>query len=73
MAIWKLLKRLLLISVICAIGISSCKSQTKYEEQSLPELPFAYDLQEAIDQVLLAYQDYGLGISAAVLLGNTLK
>jgi len=68
MVIWKLLRKLLLISVICAIGNVSCNSLTKYEEQSLPELPFAYDLQEAIDQVLLAYPDYDLGISAAVIM-----
>lgn len=64
---WKLLKRLLLISVICIIGNSSCNSQPGYKEQCLPELSFTQELQEAIDQVLITHSDYDLGISAAVL------
>ena len=49
------------------MGISACSSFTIQNEPDLPELPYTKDLQEAIDQVLLAYTDYGLGISAAVL------
>ncbi len=67
MMIWKLLKRLFLISVICAIGNASCKARTSYEDDSLPELPFAHELQGAIDRVLSAYPNYGLGISAAAI------
>lgn len=63
-SICKLLKRLLLISMICALGLSSCNPG----EQDLPELPYAQDLQGAIDRVLAAYPEYELGISAAVLL-----
>ena len=67
MLIWKLLKRLLLISIICLIGNASCNTKMGYEDPNLPELSFARDLQEAIDQVLLSYSDYDLGISAAVI------
>ncbi len=63
----KFLKRLVLISFICTIGNASCNAKISDEEQSLPELPFVHALQEAIDQVLLAYPDYDLGISAAVI------
>ena len=63
---WKLLKRLLLISSICAVGNAACNSSISTEEPNLPELPFAGDLQEAIDQVLLDYPEHELGISAAV-------
>jgi D-alanyl-D-alanine carboxypeptidase len=68
MIIWKLLKRLFLISAICAIGNASCNTNISYEDDNFPELSFAHDLQEAIDQVLLAYPDYDLGISAAVIM-----
>ena len=67
MVSWKALKRLSLISIICIIGNASCNSQPIYKEQSLPELPYAQELQEAIDQVLITHSDYDLGISAAVL------
>lgn len=67
MKIWKLLKSLVLISVICAIGNASCNPKISDEEDSLPELSFAPELQAAIDGVLLAYPDYALGISAAVI------
>jgi D-alanyl-D-alanine carboxypeptidase len=67
MIIWKLLKRFLLIGVICAIGTNSCNTQKSYEDDDLPELSYSRDLQEAIDQVLLTYSDYDLGISAAIL------
>ena len=67
MIIQKLLKRLWLISIICAFGNSTCNTIIKYSEYSRPELPFSQDLQDAIDQVLSLYPDYGLGISAAVI------
>lgn len=63
----RLLKRLVLIGVICALGIPSCSTRPSYEDDGFPELPFAQELQEAIDQVLQAYPDNELGISAAVL------
>ncbi len=64
---WKFIFRLVIIIVACTMGISSCRSFTLDKEPDLPELPYAYGLQEAIDQVLLAYPDYDLGISAAVI------
>jgi D-alanyl-D-alanine carboxypeptidase len=62
-----LLLSLLFICFICVAGTVSCDTKISYEEQNLPELSFADDLQEAIDRVLLAYPDYDLGISAAVI------
>ena len=67
MVIWKLLNRLLLVSVICSIGNTSCNTKTSYEDDRLPEVSYARELQDAIDLVLLAYPDYDLGISAAIL------
>jgi D-alanyl-D-alanine carboxypeptidase len=55
-----------LIGIICIIGNSSCNSQSGYTEQILPELSYAVELQKAIDQVLLQYPEYDLGVSAAV-------
>jgi hypothetical protein len=52
---WKFIFRLAIITVACTIGISSCRSFTLHKEPDLPELPYANDLQEAIDQVLFAY------------------
>jgi D-alanyl-D-alanine carboxypeptidase len=63
----KLLNGIILIGFICIIGNSSCNSTARSEEPSLPELTYVHELQEAIDQVLLSYPDYDLGISAAVL------
>ena len=60
------LKRLLLMSLICVIGIFSCKSRIADQEQNLPNLPFTGELQEGIDQVLSDYPGHELGISAAV-------
>lgn len=68
MIIWNLLKRFLLITVICAVLNASCDTKISDKDDSLPELSFAHELQEAIDQVLLAYPDYDLGISAAVIM-----
>jgi D-alanyl-D-alanine carboxypeptidase len=62
---WKRLKRFLLISVICTIGFSSCKTEVSNDD-SLPELSFSQELQEAIDKFILMHPDYELGISAAV-------
>ena len=67
MMVWKSLKSYLLMSIICSFGMMNCNSQPSYKEQSLPELPFSQELQDAIDQVLNTYSDYDLGISAAVL------
>jgi D-alanyl-D-alanine carboxypeptidase len=67
MAIWKLMKRLLLISVICSTGNAACNTKPDYEDQSHPELPYTHELQDAIDQVLSWYPEYDLGISAAVI------
>lgn len=64
---WRPVYRLLVITTFCAVGISSCNSLTLHKEPDLPELPYANNLQEVIDQVLLANPDYDLGISAAVL------
>jgi hypothetical protein len=66
MANWDLPKTILLIGVICLIGCTSCGSNTDRREENLPELAFAHDLQTAIDEVLSAYPEYQLGISAAV-------
>ena len=66
MARMKFPKGLIWISLICTIANLSCNSTVKHEEQSLPELPFAHELDEAINQVLSAYPAYDLGISAAV-------
>jgi D-alanyl-D-alanine carboxypeptidase len=49
------------------MGISSCGLFPLDKEIDLPELPYTNNLQKAIDQVLLAYLEYDLGISAAVL------
>ena len=68
MILGKILKSLLLIIVISAIGNTSCNPQISVEDNSVPELLFAHDLQQAIDQVLLSYPDYDLGISAAVIM-----
>lgn len=62
-----LLYKLLITTITWALAISACNSLTLHKEPDLPELPYAKDLQEAIDQVLLANPDYDLGISAAVL------
>jgi D-alanyl-D-alanine carboxypeptidase len=67
MVSWKLLRSSLLISLIWVIVISSCKGKKHDEELNLPEPSFTDELQEAIDQVLSAYPDHNLGISAAVI------
>lgn len=67
MAIGQLPKRLLLTAILFAIGSASCSPKASHEDDNLPELPYAQELQEAIDEVLSAYPDYDLGISAAVL------
>jgi CubicO group peptidase (beta-lactamase class C family) len=67
MITWKLLKSLLLISGICVIGNASCSTKINYKDESLPEFSYTHELQEAIDQVLLSYPDYDLGISTAVI------
>jgi CubicO group peptidase (beta-lactamase class C family) len=67
MIIQKFLKMLMMICCIGSIGYSSCNPHANHEEQSLPKLLFASELQEAINQVLAAYSDYKLGISAAVI------
>ena len=51
-----------LLSFICVLGNASCT-----EQHFLSELPYAKELQEAIDQVWLAYPDYDLGVSAAII------
>ena len=64
---WKFVGRLVLISVICYVGICSCRPITSHQESSSSELPFASELLGAINQVLPVKQNnYGLGISAAV-------
>ncbi len=57
-----------LISVICLLGYCLCSCDTFHAEPVLPTLPYAHELQAAIDQVLQANQgDHDLGISAAVI------
>jgi len=68
MAGQKFLKILILAGLTCTIGYSACDAKIRQEEQSLPELPFADQLQGAIDQVLLDHPDHDLGISAAVIM-----
>ena len=68
MVIGKILKNLLQLGIIFAIGNASCNAKINYQDDNLPELAYTDELQEAIDQVLLAYPDYQLGISAAVLI-----
>lgn len=63
---WKLLISFLFLNIICAAISVSCKSTTQ-EASNLPEIPYAGDLQSAIDQVLSEYPEYELGISAAVI------
>lgn len=53
---------ILLIGFICVIGNASCN-----EKHFLSKLPYSKELQEAIDHVLLAYPDYDLGVSAAII------
>ena len=53
---------LLAVSCICLFGNVSCSG-----EASLPELPYSQELQEAIDQVVSAYQEHEFGISAAII------
>ena len=53
---------ILLIGFTCVIGNSACTKQ-----HSFSELPYSKELQEAIDQVWLAYPDYDLGVSAAII------
>ena len=53
---------LLAVSCICLIGNVSCSG-----EANLPELPYSQELQEAIDQVVSAYQEHEFGISAAII------
>jgi D-alanyl-D-alanine carboxypeptidase len=68
MVIWKLLRTLVLTSIICAVGTCSCSFSQVPEEASLPELPYASKLQEAIDQALQTDRgSHELGISAAVV------
>jgi D-alanyl-D-alanine carboxypeptidase len=67
MTIWKRFKRFLLISTIFTIGIASCTTKVNNEDDILPELSFAQELQEAIDKFILMHPDYELGISAAVI------
>ncbi len=59
------IKRITIFWLICIISVAgnvSCSGET-----SLPELSYAPELQEAIDQVLLAYSEYHLGVSAAII------
>ncbi len=65
---WKSIYRVVIITVACTTGISSCRSFTLHREPDLPELPIAYALQDAIDQALQTNRnDHELGISAAVI------
>ncbi|NIM94528.1 MAG: serine hydrolase [Anaerolineales bacterium] len=59
--------RLLLI-IYCALGFSACNVINLESEADLPDLPYALDLQSAIDQVLIDNPvDHPLGLSAAVI------
>ena len=62
----QLLKRLWLICLICTFGSTACISNIGLEGASQPELAFGADLQKALDQVLIEYTEYDVGISAAV-------
>ncbi|NIS83083.1 MAG: serine hydrolase [Anaerolineales bacterium] len=63
---WFLLLTAIFICLNCSRG-----PNTSQEQESLPELAFAQELQEAIDQALLAGQgDHDLGISAAVIVAG---
>lgn len=64
---YKIIRGLLLTGLICTFAIVACHEKTRGAEDSLPELPFAQDLQAAIEGVLSAYPQDELGISAAVL------
>ena len=52
----------LLIGSISVIGNASCNAKRK-----LAELPYSKELQAAVDQVLLAYSDFDLGVSVAII------
>ena len=53
---------ILLIGFLHVIGNASCN-----ETRKLTELPYSKNLQEAINQVLLTYPDFDLGISVAII------
>lgn len=63
---WRLLQRLLLINFVCIIAVCSCKRITRNAESSAAALPFASELQAALDQVVSKASNYPIGISAAV-------
>lgn len=59
----------LLLSVILGLAGCSPPAELPPEQAAVPELPFAQELQKALDRSLSASQgDYDLGISAAVSL-----
>jgi D-alanyl-D-alanine carboxypeptidase len=66
MTIIKLLKGCLLLSAIFLIGSAACNMNNSQGQNGLPVLSFSNELQQAIDQVMLEYAEYDLGISAAV-------
>lgn len=57
-----------LIGIIFGLVTSSCVSRGQEENVTGSALPFAGDLQNAIDQVLAQNPDYDLGISATAVL-----
>jgi D-alanyl-D-alanine carboxypeptidase len=60
--------KLLTVAFVCLAGIASCRTLESNEEPDLTQLPFAHDLQGAIEQVLHTTQEQDeLGISAAVI------
>jgi D-alanyl-D-alanine carboxypeptidase len=69
MAVLKSLNKLVLIGIIGYIAVNCSRSpNTPREESILPGLPFASELQDAINQALPSGQDQPeLGISAAVI------
>ena len=66
---WKFLGNCVLLCLLCSRAVNCSYSSTSpREEPSLPALPFASQLQDAISQALPSNQDQpDLGISAAVI------
>jgi len=65
---WQILFRLSLIGTVWLISLFACSRATTDTPTELPSLPYAAELQAAIDQVMAVHsEDFSLGISAAVV------
>ena len=65
---WKTIFSFVIITAALSAGSSSCASFTAHNEPELPKLPYANELQDAIDQVMQTNPGHPeLGISTAVI------